>query len=189
MQWKDRWHIYGDFKQYSPKQLRLWQVESVNEEFPSCFLGHLQYIMNHKHLAVYDYLKKTHQDIYWPEAASYLQEIHQGTGNMKATELSENILLLQAGNILLYIQNGTVGQTIQHQGELMVINNVATWVGNGVITIYTFEEETINFHGEMEMFDGHFYGAVLNQDTIMMLFYDYREIKVRIIHLVSKEDN
>ena len=55
-----------------------------------------------------------------------------------------------------------------------------------MMTIYTFEEAAINNHGEMEIFDGHFYGSSLEEDKLLMLFYEFREIRVRTIRLVSE---
>ena len=87
---------------------------------------------------------------------------------------------------MLYFTEHSVQYTLCHEGELFITKNVATWVYQGMMTIYTFEEAAINNHGAMEIFDGHFYGSSLEEDKLLMLFYEFREIRVRTIHLVSE---
>ena len=97
-------------------------------------------------------------------------------------------MLLQVGGILLYIFNNVVQHTLYHEGELVVSGNVATWISNGNMKIFTFEEESINNHGSMEIFDGHFYGSSIQKNKILMLFYDYRELRVKSVFLDSDSE-
>jgi len=76
--------------------------------------------------------------------------------------------------MLLYIREGVVHHTLNLEGELMVTGRVATWLSHGKMKIYTFEEECINNHGDMDVFDGHFYGAAISNDKMLMLFYDFK---------------
>ena len=83
VQWDEAWHLFGEFKQYSHKKVRLWSIRNIDEEYPSCFLGPLQYLVNNKNLAVYDHKKKKHQTINWPEAGEYIPSIQRNKAVMK----------------------------------------------------------------------------------------------------------
>lgn len=47
----------------------------------------------------------------------------------------------------------------------------------------------VTAHGECEGFEGHYFGASIHDNTLMMLFYEFKELKVRAIHLVDEEEN
>ena len=181
------WHLYGEFKQYSHKKIHLWGIRNIDEEYPSCFFGPLQYLVNNKNLGVYNHKKKMHQTINWPEASEYIPSIQRSKAEMKIHKIRDNTFLLQIGGILLYIYEESVQHTFCFEGDIVITKNVATWLNQGMMKILTFQEDQIYNHGDMEVFDGHFYGSAVQENKLMMLFYDYREIKVRSVHLVSEE--
>ena len=93
---------------------------------------------------------------------------------MKVHPLGHNVELLQVEDMLLYILGGVVQHTFSFEGELIVTGKVATWLSHGRMKIYTFDEEAIHNHGDMDVFDGHFYGSAVTPDKMLMLFYDFK---------------
>jgi hypothetical protein len=133
----DGWNCYGEFKQYSSRQIRLWSVQSVEEECQSCFLGRLQFVLGRKHLVEFDHRNGQRQIIQWEKSEEYLKTIREHKLQLKAFRLKKNLILIQADNILIYIKDRTVHNVLEHDGSLVITGNVAMWLHIGKINTYT----------------------------------------------------
>lgn len=150
--WRDGWTVFGEFKQYSPKKVKLFRTHSYDQSFSSCFLGELQFILTNKRLVCYDHLARRLKDIEWQNREEDTAML-KGKVKMKVRWMLSGVIALSLDSLCVIVKTQRVEGVIYHEGTLHIAEDVILWLNGGKsMTIYHFKEGNLICLGQTEAY-------------------------------------
>jgi hypothetical protein len=106
--WEGSWKVFGDFKQYSPSKIKLVRTQSYDDDFSSCFLGELQFILTNKRLVSYNHRTKRMNDIEWVEREEQIARLKDDQIEMKVVRVPSGEVVLSLSNLCVFVRGQKV---------------------------------------------------------------------------------
>lgn len=137
--WDQKWTVFGEFKQYSPKKVTLEYATDYDEDLPTCFVGQIQYLLTNKRIVSYDHRSKKRRNVDWVDAQKWIPKLKRAKldkTEIKAIKTEKGSIVMSLDNLCLIISGDKVVRTFEGEGELTLDKEIAVWHSSNRMKIH-----------------------------------------------------